>query len=97
MRILLIGATGLIGAGISARLAGDGHEIVGVSRYPPTATLGHMRHVGLDLASATPADFVPLLEDVDAVVNCAGTLQDAPGESTEGVHHRGWPPCLRRA
>jgi len=89
VRILLIGATGLIGAGISARLAGDGHEIVGVSRYPPTATLGHVRHVGLDLASATPADFVPLLEDVDAVVNCAGTLQDAPGESTEGVHHRG--------
>jgi uncharacterized protein YbjT (DUF2867 family) len=23
------------------------------------------------------------------MVNCAGTLQDAPGESTEGVHHRG--------
>ena len=89
VRILLIGASGLIGAAVSARLAGDGHEVVGVSRHPPTAGLGHVRHLGLDLASATPADLAPLLANIDAVVNCAGTLQDAPGESTEGVHHRG--------
>lgn len=95
MRVLLTGVTGLIGAAICARLAGDGHEIVGVSRHPPIATLGHMRHVRLDLARATtPADFVPLLEDVDAVVNCAGTLQDAPGELAAGVHHRGLAALL---
>jgi len=30
-----------------------------------------------------------VLGGVDAVVNCAGTLQDSPGESTEGVHYTG--------
>lgn len=49
VRILLFGASGLIGAAVCARLAGDGHEVVGVSRHPPTAGLGHVRHLGLDL------------------------------------------------
>jgi uncharacterized protein YbjT (DUF2867 family) len=45
--------------------------------------------VALDIANGTPSDFASLLSGIDAVVNCAGILQDAPGESTEGVHHRG--------
>jgi uncharacterized protein YbjT (DUF2867 family) len=89
VHILVIGASGLIGAAVCARLTADGHEVVGVSRHPPTVGLGRVRHVALDLASAAPPDFLPLLASTDAVVNCAGTLQDAPGESTEGVHHRG--------
>jgi uncharacterized protein YbjT (DUF2867 family) len=89
VRILVIGASGLIGSAVCARLAGDGHDVVGASRRPPPVGLGHVKHVGLDLANATPPDFASLLSGIDAVVNCAGTLQDAPGESTEGVHYRG--------
>ena len=89
MRIRVIGARGLIGAAVCARLAGSGHEVIGASRHPPPAVLGRVQHVRLDLASATSTDFVTLLDGIDAVVNCAGTLQDAPGESTEGVHHLG--------
>lgn len=33
--------------------------------------------------------WVELLRGADALVNCAGTLQDAPGESTSGVHAEG--------
>jgi nucleoside-diphosphate-sugar epimerase len=35
MRILIIGASGLIGSVLSARLLAEGHEIVGVARHPP--------------------------------------------------------------
>jgi uncharacterized protein YbjT (DUF2867 family) len=89
VRILVIGATGLIGSAVCARLAADGHRVVGVSRHRPPVDPGGVKHVTLDIANGTPSDFAPLLSGVDAVVNCAGTLQDAPGESTAGVHHRG--------
>ena len=35
------------------------------------------------------ADWLPLLKDIDAVVNCAGVLQDSPMDSTAGVHAKG--------
>jgi uncharacterized protein YbjT (DUF2867 family) len=44
----------------------------------------------LDIADATdPKDWWPHLVGVDAVVNCAGVLQDSPRDSTIGVHHDG--------
>ena len=44
----------------------------------------------MDVADAAEiSDWLPLLRDVDAVVNCAGVLQDSPGDSTSGVHVRG--------
>jgi uncharacterized protein YbjT (DUF2867 family) len=89
VRILVIGASGLIGSAVSARLAADGHEVIGASRHPPATDPAHVRHVALDLARVAASDFIPFLEGVAAVVNCAGTLQDAPGESTQGVHHHG--------
>jgi uncharacterized protein YbjT (DUF2867 family) len=90
VRVLVVGATGLIGSAVAARLAADGQEVVGLSRHPSAAGLARLRHVAFDLAGASSTDkFVPLLAGVHAVVNCAGTLQDAPGESTEGVHHTG--------
>jgi uncharacterized protein YbjT (DUF2867 family) len=89
VHILVIGATGLIGSAVCARLAAEGHDVLAASRHPAPAGLGEVRHVALNLASATQSDLLPLLAKADGVVNCAGTLQDAPGESTEGVHHRG--------
>lgn len=89
VRILVIGATGLIGSAVCARLAAEGHEVVGMSRHPPIVGLGKVRHVSLDLAAAAAEDFSASLTGVDGVVNCAGTLQNAPGESTKGVHQRG--------
>jgi uncharacterized protein YbjT (DUF2867 family) len=90
MRIMVLGATGLIGSATCARLFEQGDEIVGVSRRPQRPGLIQQTSIPLDVARATtPEDWLPLLEGVDAVVNCAGTLQDAPGESTRGVHDRG--------
>ena len=101
LRVLLTGATGLIGRAVLAALAGEGHEVVAVarsaaaaSRLLPQAT----RCIALDIAKATePADWLPHLVGIDAVVNCAGVLQDGPRDSTAGVHAAGPPRCLRPA
>jgi len=86
LRILIVGATGLIGSTLAARLAAEGYEIAGVARRP-TPTFHPMTWASIDVAQATdPGAWAPCLNDVDAVVNCAGTLQDTPSDSTEGVH-----------
>jgi uncharacterized protein YbjT (DUF2867 family) len=90
VRILILGVTGLIGGAVSARLAIEGDEVAGVSRGAPREGLSRTVHFALDIAQAlTPQSRMPLLEGIDAVVNCAGTFQDTPGESTRGVHHTG--------
>jgi uncharacterized protein YbjT (DUF2867 family) len=62
-----------------ARSAGD------AARLPEAA-----RCVALDIAKATsPADWLPHLAGIDAVVNCAGVLQNSPRDSTAGVHTDG--------
>jgi uncharacterized protein YbjT (DUF2867 family) len=89
MRVLITGATGLIGSALAARLAEEGHQIVGVARragnQPSVA-----RWLVLDIASAVqPERWLAHLDGVDAVVNCAGVLQDSVRENTEGVHAAG--------
>lgn len=91
MRVLLTGATGLIGSAVLARLMAEGHEVVAVAR-PGGARQG-LRAAGwlcVDIAKAGEvADWLPHLPGVDAVVNCAGALQDGTRDSTDGVHVRG--------
>ncbi|HET9428734.1 MAG TPA: SDR family oxidoreductase [Allosphingosinicella sp.] len=89
MRILLLGATGLIGSAVAARLAAEDHELVGVTRAPGAAArrVPVTRRVELDLRDITgPADWQPHLQGIDAVVNCAGTLQSSLRDSTSKVH-----------
>src|SRR4051794_16499773 len=89
MRVLIVGASGMIGSALSTRLASAGHEVVAVARRAPSGA-GAGTWLRLDLARITdPQAWLPHLAGVDAVVNCAGTLQDAPGNSTAGVHARG--------
>jgi uncharacterized protein YbjT (DUF2867 family) len=92
MRVLLTGATGFIGAAIAARLQADGHYVIGVTRRTGSASqrvpVAHW--IELDLARATrPDDWTHHLEDVQAVVNCAGVLQDGGADSTAAVHRDG--------
>ena len=92
LRVLLTGATGLIGRAVLAGLTGEGHAVVAVARsagaaarLPEAASC-----IALDIAKATsPADWLPHLAGIDAVVNCAGVLQDSPRDSTAGVHTDG--------
>lgn len=83
MRILVTGATGLIGSAVVAALAGEGHEVVAVVRREGAAARRlPVRRIVLDIEKALrPEDWRAALAGVDAVVNCAGLLQDGPFES----------------
>jgi uncharacterized protein YbjT (DUF2867 family) len=88
MRVLLTGANGFIGSAALARLRRDGHAVVAATRSG--ARLANAdRTVALDFQRAAAADWLPHLAGVDAVVNCAGLFQDAPGRSVAAVHAEG--------
>lgn len=90
LRILVVGSSGFIGSAICARLAADGHQMTGISRSRPGPGILVHNHIRLDVAKATRArDWRPVVQGIDAVINCAGILQDSPGESVQGVHAHG--------
>ncbi|MFL6857219.1 MAG: SDR family oxidoreductase [Allosphingosinicella sp.] len=98
--MLLIGATGLIGSAVAARLKREGHELVGVARSLGALTrrVPADRWVALDLRRATDAAaWAPHLAGIEAIVNCAGALQDTARDSTAAVHDAApralWAAC----
>jgi uncharacterized protein YbjT (DUF2867 family) len=92
MRVLVVGAYGFIGSAVVARLVADGHEVVGAGRRIKAARERRpdLRWIKIDLARARkPEQWSGHLAGIDAVVNCAGVLQDAPADSTHKVHVEG--------
>lgn len=90
MKVLVTGASGLIGAALCARLAAERHELVRVLHRAGFAPVPEGPPVLLDMAKALrPQDWTPHLIGVDAVVNCAGVLQDSVRENTRDVHATG--------
>jgi uncharacterized protein YbjT (DUF2867 family) len=91
LRILVTGASGLIGSAICARLIADGHAVVGAGR-PGGSPLpqGLAGEVLVDMArQARAEDWAPHLKDIDAVVNCAGLLQAGAAGSPSALHIAG--------
>lgn len=91
MRITIIGAYGLIGSYVSTRLAAGGHQVTGIGRDIDAA---RRRFPALDweradLATASVEDWTGLFSGVEAVVNCAGALQDSPRDNLGAVHVEG--------
>jgi nucleoside-diphosphate-sugar epimerase len=72
MRVLVTGATGFVGGGIVRALLADGHEVHGLVRDVAAAarleTDGVVLHAG-DMRE--PASYVPLVGQVDSVVQAA--------------------------
>lgn len=92
MRVLLTGATGFIGAAVLAHLRDAGHDVVAVtrSRDADALRLGAASLIHIDMAKAmSPEHWTPHLAGIEAVVNCAGVLQDSARDSTAGVHIEG--------
>jgi uncharacterized protein YbjT (DUF2867 family) len=88
MRILIVGATGLVGSTLCSRLAIHGHEVIAAARRRPrNARQAHW--VVIDLNVVVHADdWAPHLDGVDAVVNCAGVLQDTARDKVAPVHQQ---------
>lgn len=89
MRIFVTGANGFIGSAIVARLLEDGHNVTAVVRNPEAM---RARFPAVDVISGDfnrdirPQDWLPRLDGVDAVINCAGALQDRHGQSLWAIH-----------
>jgi uncharacterized protein YbjT (DUF2867 family) len=90
MRVLLTGATGLIGGAIARALLARGHEVVCAVRDPSRLHLPPpARALACDLSTIPDADWWrPHLDGVDAVVNAVGILRERGGQTFEALHHR---------
>jgi len=88
-RILVTGAAGFIGCHVVAALLERRHSVVGVIRGEvPPSLAGHPRFKPLrrDLTRlTTPESWQDIVSGVDAVVNCAGVLQES-AVRTAAVH-----------
>src|SRR3954464_13251175 len=87
MRVAVIGATGLIGSAVAAHLSSRGYSVVSMSRSVPG---GSLNAFAVDISEANSSSYwLPRLHGVDAIINCAGVLQDSPNDSAAMVHHLG--------
>ena len=88
MRILLIGASGFIGRELFAALEERGHRVVAAVRNPAAAPrFAREAPITIDLNQDTTVDsWIPRLDGIDAVVNCAGILQGTRGQSIDAIH-----------
>lgn len=91
MRVVVVGAYGLIGSYVAARLLAGGHDLVGIGRDIVAARrrFPDLSWAKADLGSASVSEWVSLLDHADAVVNCAGALQDSPRDDLNAVHLEG--------
>ena len=86
MNILLTGASGFLGRNIATRLRAAGHQVRPVCRSQ-----------GVDFARMLePADWLPLLAGVDAVINCVGIIGETATQRFQALHTTA-PQALFRA
>jgi uncharacterized protein YbjT (DUF2867 family) len=88
--VLVVGGTGLVGSAVCARLVAEGFHVIAATHRSGRPGQAGIPRVRIDIARMEdPKHWLPLLTNVDAVVNCAGILQDGGGESVEAVHRNG--------
>lgn len=89
LRVMVTGATGLIGAAITDALIRRGHDVVPAVREPVRAARRWpgRRAVAVDFAlDVHAADWLPRLVGCDAVVNAAGIFREHGGSTFHAVH-----------
>ncbi|MCO6901703.1 NAD(P)H-binding protein, partial [Pseudomonas aeruginosa] len=98
-RVLVLGANGFIGLHLAAALSVAGWTVRAGARRPAEAArrAPAFDWIRADFADLTTSEaWAPLLDGVDAVVNCVGVLQDGAGDSTALAHVAG-PRALIQA
>jgi uncharacterized protein YbjT (DUF2867 family) len=87
-KILVLGASGLIGRFVTDDLRGRGFSVVGIARKLSASQKAGALDLELPVMSMEAVALARLLRDhrIDVVVNCLGVLQDGPGSDTAVVH-----------
>jgi uncharacterized protein YbjT (DUF2867 family) len=87
-KILVLGASGLIGRFVTDDLRARGFHVVGIARRFSASQKSGAFDLELPLLSLDSAALARLIGDheIDLVVNCLGVLQDGPGSDTRDVH-----------
>ena len=87
-KILVLGASGLVGRWIVDDLRMRGFEVVGVARKFGASQRRSPSDLELPVVFMDTAALAQLLRErtIDIVVNCLGVLQDSPGSDTAAVH-----------
>ncbi len=73
MNVVVTGASGGIGSAIARRFLDGGHSVAGIDRQ--AATAGHARYTHFQ-ADIRDEAALPALENVDILINCAGTQNE---------------------
>ena len=87
-RILVLGASGLIGRFVADDLRRRGFWTIGVARQFASSQRAGALDLELPIMAMGTAELAGLIRqrEVDVVVNCLGVLQDGPGSDTGAVH-----------
>jgi len=87
-KILVLGASGLIGRFVADDLRLRGFDVTAVARSLAASQQLSKHDLELPVMSMDAASLARLLGDraIDVVVNCIGVLQDGPGSDTGAVH-----------
>ena len=89
-RVLVLGGYGFIGAAVVRALMAKGFDVCAAGRNDVLAArvLPGVEFVCADLRHLQAvSDWADMLAGFDTVVNCAGVLQDGPGDDLAAVHH----------
>jgi uncharacterized protein YbjT (DUF2867 family) len=87
-KILVLGASGLIGRFVTDDLRARGFQVTGVARQFSPSQKSSALDLEMPVMSMGPAALARLIGDhgIDLVVNCLGVLQDGPGSDVRAVH-----------
>jgi uncharacterized protein YbjT (DUF2867 family) len=87
-KILVLGASGLIGRFVTDDLRARGFHVVGIARRFSPSQKASAHDLELPVMSMDAASLARLIgqHGSDLVVNCLGVLQDGPGSDTRAVH-----------
>jgi uncharacterized protein YbjT (DUF2867 family) len=87
-KILVLGASGLIGRFVIDDLRARGFHVTGIARRLSPSQKAGALDLELPLLSIDAGSLARLIADhkIDLMVNCLGVLQDGPGSDTRAVH-----------
>ncbi|MCT9929884.1 NAD-dependent epimerase/dehydratase family protein [Planotetraspora sp. A-T 1434] len=95
VRIVVTGSSGMLGATLVQRLAGDGHDVLGVDLRPRPGQSPDARYATGDIRD-TPL-MTDLMTGADAVVHCAAALPSYPADEIRAVIVDGTRSVLQAA